>query len=280
MSQKTSDILQQLEEGVKALLDSDNYKTYLSFLASFHAYSFRNSLLIHIQCKQRGITPTLCAPYRVWQQKHRHVRRGEHGIAVIAPHTYKSRKNGEGDEKDRLGFHVAYTYDVSQTDPDDDEGEVPEICHTLTGNLEDNALLDTLVSVSPVPVIFKKVEGGANGYYSPADCEIVVDDTNSQTQQAKTLLHEIAHCRHRMIDTNAFEACPCSDKEVIAESASFVVCSYLSIPTDSYSFGYLAGWGDKNLKELKTHLGLIHRISDEIIRDIEAKMRLNGEIAV
>lgn len=164
MSRKTSDILQQLEEGVKALLDSDNYKTYLSFLASFHAYSFRNSLLIHLQCKQRGITPTLCAPYRVWQQKHRHVRRGEHGIAVIAPHTYKSRKNGEEDEKDRLGFHVAYTYDVSQTDPDDDEGEVPEICHNLIGELEDNTLLDTLSAAESATVLGHAVKTNEQRY--------------------------------------------------------------------------------------------------------------------
>ena len=276
MSQKTADILKRLEEGVKALLDSDTYRDYLLFTSRFHSYSFRNVLLIFNQRPDA----TLVAPYRTWQKMHRHVRRGEHGIAVIAPHTYKSRKNGEEDEKDRLGFHVAYTYDVSQTDPDDDEGEVPEICHNLTGNLADNTLLDMLVSVGPVPVAFKKIEGNANGYYSASDFEIVVDDTNSQTQQAKTLIHEIAHCRHRMIDTNAFEACPRADREVIAESTAFVVCSYLGISTDSYSFGYLAGWGDKDLKELKTHLGLIHRISDEIIRDIEAKMRLNGEIAV
>ena len=271
MSEKTAQILQQLEEGVQSLLDSVNYRDYLKFLASFHSYSFRNSLLIHIQCRQRGITPSLCAPYREWQKRHRHVRKGERGIAIIAPHTYKEKRRDTGEDADKIGFHLSYTYDVSQTDADDDFGEIPEICHRLTGDLADADLLETLISISPVPVKFALVPGEANGYYSTEHCEIVVDDTNSQTQQAKTLLHEIAHCRHHMIDPD-FDDCPRPDKEVIAESCAYTVCSYLGIPTDDYSFGYLAGWGDRNLGELKRNLDLIRRISDAIISDLEASM--------
>jgi len=271
MSQKTSEILKQLEEGVQSLLDSDNFKAYLDFLSNFHSYSFRNSLLIHLQCQQRGISPTLCAPYRVWQQKHRHVRRGEKGIAVIAPHTYKAGKTDAGEDEQKLGFHLAYTYDVSQTDPDDDSGEVPEICHRLTGELADASLLDTLVSISPVPVSFEAVPGEANGFFRTDTLTIVVDSSNDQIMQAKTLIHEQAHCRHHMIDPD-FDKCPREDKEVIAEACAYTVCSYLGITTDEYTFGYLAGWGDKNQKELKRNLDLIRKISDQIISDLETAM--------
>ena len=268
MSQKTQEILKQLEEGVQSLLDSDKFKEYLAFMSSFHAYSFRNGLLIFMQCQQRGITPSLCAPYRDWQKKHRHVKRGEKGIAIIAPHTYKTKKPDTDEESSKLGFHVAYTYDVSQTDPDDDSGEIPEVCHRLTGTLADADLLDTLVSISPVPVRFEPISNGANGYFKADTLEIVVDNTHDEVQQAKTLIHEQAHAWHHSLDPD-FVSCPKPDKEVIAEACAFTVCSYLGISSDDYSFGYLAGWGSKDQKELKRNLDLIRKISDQIISDLE-----------
>ena len=269
MSQKTAEILQQLEVGVQSLLDSENFKTYLRFLATFHSYSFRNSLLIHIQCQQRGIVPTLCASYRDWQKRHRHVRRGEKGIAIIAPHTYRAKKPETDEDTSLLGFHLAYTYDVSQTEPDDDAGEVPEICHRLTGELADASLLETLVAISPVHVSFEPLYGGANGFFRTDTLEIVVDSSNDQIMQAKTLIHEQAHCCHHMIDPD-FDMCPREDKEVIAEACAYTVSTYLGLSTDEYSFGYLAGWGSTDQKELKKHFGLIRQISDQIISEIEA----------
>ena len=115
MSQKTTEILKSLEEGIQSLFESENYKKYLQFMSSFHAYSLNNTLLIYYQFP----TATLVAPYREWQRRHRHVKKGESGIRVIAPHTYKAKKHNSDEETDRLGFHVATTFDVSQTDPDD-----------------------------------------------------------------------------------------------------------------------------------------------------------------
>ena len=55
--------------------------------------------------------------------------RGQKGIAVIAPHRYRKKKD-DGSDEERLGFHLAYTYDVSQTEPDDEQGEIPSIWRT------------------------------------------------------------------------------------------------------------------------------------------------------
>lgn len=261
---KTSDILQKLENGVKSLMCSDEYKTYLRFLASFRQYSFRNSILIFSQCPHAS----LLAPYREWQTRHRHVRRGEKGIAVIAPHTYKKAK-GTDQEEDKLGFHVAYTYDVSQTDPDDEAGEIPSVCHNLTGNLDDSSLLDVLVAVSPVPVSFRPIDGEANGFYDRGRLEIVVDSTNDSIQQAKTLIHEIAHAWHDMTDPD-FDKSPREDREVIAESVAYVVCSYLGIDTADYSFGYVGVWGGSDMKRFQHNLRLIKKLSDDLILEITA----------
>ena len=259
---KTAEILQKLEAGVQSLLNSDTYKQYLSFLSSFRTYSARNAVLIFSQCPHAS----LLAPYREWQSRHRHVRRGERGIAVIAPHTYKKAK-GTDQEEDKLGFHVAYTYDISQTDPDDEAGEIPSVCHNLTGNLDDSSLLDVLVAVSPVPVSFRPIDGDANGFYDRGRLEVVVDNTNDSLQQAKTLIHEIAHAWHDMSDPD-FDTSPREDKEVIAESVAFVVCSYLGIDSSDYSFGYVGVWGGSDMKKFQHNLSLIKRISDDLISEI------------
>lgn len=275
MSQKIKDILQTLETGVKDLLSSDNYKQYLQYMATFPSYSYRNSLLIYIQCRQQDFMPTLLAPYREWQKRHRHVKAGQHGIAIIAPHYHKQQK-ADGTEEDRLGFHIAHTFDVSQTEPDDPQGEIPEICHRLTGSLPDENLLDVITSISPVPVKFEMIPGETNGYYDSAKCKIAVDDTNSQTQQVKTLLHEIAHCWHNMLVDN-FDECPRNEKEIIAESVAYVVCMSLDVPIDpsEYSFGYLVSYScthhEYDLSSFHANLHLIQRISNQILSDIDAK---------
>lgn len=264
MSQKTTEILKSLEEGIQSLFESENYKNYLKFMAGFHSYSLNNTLLIFHQFP----SATLVAPYREWQRRHRHIRKGESGIRVIAPHFFKSKKKNSDEEIDRLGFHVATTFDVSQTDPDDAEGEIPEICHKLTGNLSDATLLDTLVAICPIPVRFEAIPGSANGYFSSQNNEIVVDNTNGPRQMLKSLIHEQSHMWHHKLDPD-FGKCPRQEKEVIAESCAYTVCNYLQIPTDDYSFGYVAGWGSRDMKELKKHLDLIRKISDKIISEIE-----------
>ena len=265
MSQKTAEALKVMEQGIQDVMDSQNFQNYLRFSSSFRHYSLNNTLLIYSQTQGRA---TLCAPYREWQKKHRHVKRGEHGLMIIAPHSYK-KKSSEGDEKDQLGFHVAYTYDISQTEPDDESGEIPEICHNLTEDIPDASLLDTLVSLCPCPVFFEPVEGSANGYFSPTENKIVVDNTNSTLQQTKTYLHEWSHQQHFQKDPD-FKNRTREERETIAESCAFTVCSYLGLSTDEYSFPYLATYSSgKELPELKKFMNLIKTISDEIIDKIE-----------
>ena len=124
-----------------------------------------------------------------------------------------------------------------------------------------------LVAVSPVPVSFRPIDGEANGYYDRTALEIVVDSTNAPVQQAKTLIHEIAHAWHDMTDPD-FDTSPREDREVIAESVAYVVCSYLGIDTADYSFGYVGVWGGSDMKKFQHNLSLIKKISDDIISEI------------
>lgn len=75
--ERIREITEKLEEGVKAVFESDRYKEYLACMSKFHSYSLNNCLLIAAQYP----TATAVAGYRSWQQNFgRQVRKGEKGI--------------------------------------------------------------------------------------------------------------------------------------------------------------------------------------------------------
>ena len=43
------EITDRLEAGVRGIMSSDNYKSYLASMSKFHSYSFRNTMLIFMQ---------------------------------------------------------------------------------------------------------------------------------------------------------------------------------------------------------------------------------------
>ena len=83
------EITKKLEEGVKALFDSEKYMNYLKVMSKFHNYSFNNSLLIAMQMPQAS----LVAGYSKWKTTfHRQVEKGQKAIKIIAPSPYKIDK--------------------------------------------------------------------------------------------------------------------------------------------------------------------------------------------
>ena len=56
-----------------------------------------------------------------------------------------------------------------------------------------DVLTEAIEKVAPVPIRFDKIESGAKGYYSPSQKEIVINESMSQAQSLKTMIHETAH---------------------------------------------------------------------------------------
>ena len=253
------------------MFSSDRWKNYLEFLAKFHRYSANNTIAIYLQRP----TASLVASFSDWRRRGRKVRKGEHGIKILAPHTVKDVDDDTGEIKQRLGFHIAYCFDVSQTDGAD----LPEgPARQLTGSVDDyDSIWDTLLAVSPVPVSIEPIEDcEANGYYSHTDQRIVVRDGLAELQRVKTAIHEIAHA---MLHAKGAEEADAdrSTREVQAESVAYVVCRSLGLDTSDYSFGYVAGWSsDKELKALKASLDCIVRTSDKILKAFEPAENNSG----
>ena len=281
--EKTKAAFERIEQGVKDVYSSENFKQYLSCLSKFHSYSLNNTLLILSQKPEA----TLVAGYRSWQTNfNRHVNKGEKGLTILAPVVFKEKRemnqvdeNGnvvldasgntlkEEREVNITYFRTTTVFDISQT-----SGEpLPTFVHDLTGSSQEvQALIQTIQTICTIPIEFKtetedlSLLTGAKGYYSPTTDKIVVNKDLEDLQIAKTLIHEYAHSiLHKQ--TNKTH----SQREIEAESLAFVLCDHFGIDTSEYSFGYIASYTDKEFDELKSILLDIQSTAHEMIEKIE-----------
>ena len=287
---KLDTIMKSLEEGVEKVFTSEQYQMYLQTMAKFHNYSFNNTLLIAMQRPDA----TLLAGYQTWQKKfHRHVKRGEKGIKIIAPVPVKEKRQVEKiDEETQeivIGidgqpetetverilprFRVTTVFDVSQT-----EGEpLPTLeVNELVGDVfiyED--FMKGLEEISPVPFQFQEIGSGAKGYYSNAEKLVAIQTGMSQAQTMKTAVHETAHAIFHdrdVMEENGITKDRIT-KEVEAESVAYVVCNHFGLDTSDYSFNYVAGWSsDKEMPELRSSMDTIRLTSSQLIADITEKL--------
>lgn len=276
----------RLEQGVKEVYNSGQYKEYLAAMSKFHRYSYRNALLILSQFPGA----TRVAGYNTWKKAFdRQVKRGAQGIMIMAPcacqvevtKTKRDPDTGqvvfgpdgqpmkETEYVSSTRYRVAWVFDISQT-----EGkELPQVgVSELTGDVPDfQAIYDRLAALCPLPVELGPVPGEAKGYTSFAEDKVVVKEGMSQMQTIKTLVHEIAHAKlHAPKTSEKGDGKGRGEREVEAESIAYVVCQHFGLDTSEYSFSYVAGWSrGKELDELKASLDVIHSTAGEIINAIQ-----------
>lgn len=273
---ETDRLTEQLKNGIAALRSSEGYQKYLQVQSRFPHYSARNCLLILSQMPEA----TQVAGYAVWRSLGRQVSAGEHGIRIIAPHTYKKSQEehqvtdssvpaSETDSKEiHLYFRPTTVFDVSQTSGDPlPTLLVEELKGTVDGYQQ---IRDALISVSPVPVRFDKITDGAKGYYSPADQEIVIKTGMSDIQTVKTLAHEIGHATVHAPGSSDQKKTT-AERETEAESIAYLVCGHYGIPTEEYSFPYIGGWSSgMSDKELLTRITSIKGAAADLMDQVDA----------
>ena len=288
--QKVKEITDRLEEGLKELFEGEKYKSYLNTMSKFHNYSANNIQLIEMQCPGA----TYVAGYKAWQKNfERHVNKGERGIRILAPSPYKIKEEQEKIDPvtnepvlDRDGmpvmeeveikipaFRVVTVFDYSQTDGK----ELPGLgVSELHGNVERyRDFMEALARVSPVPIRYEGMEGDRKGYFIDLNHPISIKEGMSETQTAKTGVHEVAHAKlhAKEIEKETGISKDRETKEIEAESIAYTVCQHFGIDTSDYSFGYIAGWSSgKEMPELKSSLDTIRRTSSELIMGIETQL--------
>lgn len=283
-------LTEQLETGVKAVFESEKYKAYLNAMSKFHHYSFGNVLLILMQCPEASHV----AGYTTWKKQFgRTVKKGEHGIQIVAPiqgsRLIKRDRLDPDTQQPIIGpdglpekepvfvsyqsFRVAYVFDVSQTEGkelpsfgvDELKGDVPNF----------DAMFSAIEKLSPVPVEYRTA-AGSKGCYNHIEQKIYLNRGMSQVQTLKTLIHETAHALlHALpVKDEKITGKPEKDKhtrEVEAESIAYVVCQHFGIDTSDYSFPYVTGWSSgKELDELKASLDCISKTASGLITAMES----------
>ncbi|GAI01075.1 unnamed protein product, partial [marine sediment metagenome] len=78
---KVEVLLKKLESGVETIHQSENFRLFLTTLSKFRDYSFGNQILIMLQKPDA----TRVAGFVMWKDLGRWVKRGEAGIAILAP---------------------------------------------------------------------------------------------------------------------------------------------------------------------------------------------------
>ena len=207
--ERLREITDGIEQGIKELFESEKYMRYLSVMSRFHRYSVNNTMLIYMQKPDA----TLVAGYNKWKdQFERHVKKGEHGITIIAPTPYKKKieeqkldpdtkapildKDGkiitEEKEIEIPMFRPVKVFDVSQTDGK----PLPELASSLSGNVPNyEAFMEALRRSAPVPITFEAMVADTDGYFSADHQKIAIRQGMSEVQTVSATVHEIAHSK-------------------------------------------------------------------------------------
>lgn len=274
---RIDEVLRKLKEGVEDIQGSQSFREFLLTMSKFHDYSIGNLILIAIQRKDA----TQVAGFTTWKEMSRWVKKGEHGIAILAPcfppkekktdptDIEKSSEEVEEEQKIEairpIAFKVVYVFDVSQT-----EGkELPKVeVPSLTGEANEDlfASVMDLAKSQGLDIGFElrpQQDPAIKGMYFGKSIWVKPDE--SRAQQLKTLLHEVAHYY-----TEGVFHISRRDAETIAESVAFTVGARFGFDTGTRSFPYVALWS-QDKKVLEQNLASIRKIATLMIEALEGK---------
>ena len=207
--ERLQEITAGIEQGIKELFESEKYMRYLSVMSKFHRYSVNNTMLIYMQRPDA----TLVAGFNKWKnQFERHVKKGEHGITIIAPTPYKKKIEEMKRDPDTHApildadgkavmeekeieipmFRPVKVFDVSQTDGK----PLPELASSLSGTVPHyEAFLEAVRRSAPVPIEFEPMAENMDGYFSSDQQRIAIREGMSEVQTVSAAVHETAHSK-------------------------------------------------------------------------------------
>jgi antirestriction protein ArdC len=203
---------------------------------AFHGYSVGNQILALWQCRLRGLQPGPISTYPGWRAKGRQVKRGEKGIELCMPVTFKDKRAETAGTDDEGKTITAFVYKpfwfvLSQT-----EGEPVE--PPVIPDWDRAAALAAL-EVTEIP--FDRLDGNCLWYAKGQ--QIAINPLNPLPH--KTIFHEVAHIVLGHVTEGEIregERPPKHLREAEAEGVALLCCESLGLPGAEFSRGYIQDW--------------------------------------
>ncbi len=232
---------------------SERLSALLKAMAQFHRYSFHNVCLI---ARQRP-DATGVAGFHAWHKLLRFVRKGEKGIAILAPIVgRKQADDAAGDDsKTVVGFRAAYVFDVAQTDgaPLPEPAEAGGDPGAATGRLK------AAIASHGIAVDYAQELDGALGTSSGGRIQVLAG--LQPASEFTVLAHEFAHeLLHHGDDRPGSR----DTRELEAEAVAFVIGHAIGLDVTDAARDYIHLYrGDGGA--LAESLGRIQRTAAEIL---------------
>jgi len=232
-------------------------REYLLTMSRFHNYSFYNTLLIALQRPDA----TRVAGFHTWKKLGRSVKRGESGIAILAPMIYAKDAPLDSEAESRShfvsGFKTAHVFDVSQT-----SGESLPSPASVQGDPSHYLVkLDNLITQNDITLQYSETlrsDGCSLGG------RIIIKSGLTPAEQFSVKVHELAHeILHRSPDKLSK-----TQIETEAEATAFVVSNWIGLNTNTACSDYIQIWNG-NKQTLLSSFQRIKETSATIIAGLE-----------
>lgn len=275
-AQRRAEERELMASAIEQLRSSEGWRQWLEVRHRFHAYSFRNQLLI---AHQRP-TATRVAGYDRWRKLGYQVQKGSVGILIWA-HCNPSKKalrrwrqeGADPETKPRGFYRMVSVFDRADVEPiPDHPGGAVELEPPIAPLEGDGLahLLAPLIGLARslgVAVDVTEFPGRANGFFEPDVPRIAVRPISagySPNQQVKTLIHEDAHAVVHLERAEDDPELTRAEEEVVVECAAYTVCSAVGFDSGGYSIPYVTSWSDGH------EIELFGELIDRVARRIEA----------
>ena len=284
---------EDLAAQVETLTTSEGWVAMLHAAARFRAYSLNNSMLIALQLAMRGMDPdSRVAGFTAWKALGRSVIKGEKGLAILAPCTYRkttqpnsSKETGTASSTEATaakpdteqaeaapggkgrkvlrGFKVAYVFALAQTEGED----LPALLTPpmLTGQAPAGLWDGLAEQVAAAGYTVARGDcGQPEGYTDPKSKTVRVRNTLDDAQACSVLAHELAHVLLHCADGYDY-AGHRGTAEIEAESVAYLVTTATGLPSGTCSAPYVAGWAGGDVTKVKAAADRVVRTAHGIL---------------
>ncbi len=257
--EKIAELAQDLERGQSATL-----RAYLAAMSRMPRYSLNNLLLIAAQRPQARQV----AGFTTWKRLGRSVRKGAHGIAILAPVVRRRRPDAvavnaecepltaQDSDEAVVGFRGAYVVGVSQSEG----APVPEFACVNGDPSVFTVRLEAHVADQGIELSYSECIAPARGI--TAGKQIALLPRLPAGEEFSTLAHEAAHAAPHRNDGRERPSKTVRETEAVA--VAYVVCQAIGLDANSASADYVQLWGG-DAKTVTASLKRIQRTAAEII---------------